>query len=419
MRDILDDNKNFLISIIVPVYNTEIFLQKCIDSILNQSYTNLEIIIVNDGSTDNSGYMCDTYAKKDKRIKVIHKENGGLSSARNVGLDICTGDYIAFVDSDDYIHPQFLEYMLKYCINYKSDITMCDYLSVNTDIDSLPLNSVETHIFMNSNDALHELVFGNKIPLIICCNKLYRNNLFNKLRFPEGKFHEDEFVAHRLLHNANKICSIDQYLYYYRRNDKSITGTAYSEHNFDRIIGRLERADFLKTIGMREEYVDVLKDIKSLIKNAEKYCLESENEKVKSKLNDIVKRYNEYSSDEYLDDEIDIGSDEKKYNCVNFPTHEKILIYGAGIIGRKVYDTINKDYISGWVDNMWFYLRKLNINIKPVTDILNIDFDWICLTQKNYRDRYRIKKQIIEWGIPEFKIGSAIIDKDEIKFVME
>ena len=205
------------ISIIVLVYNVEQYLENCIESILNQTFKDFELILVDDGSTDNSGKICDIYEKKDTRIKVIHKNNGGLSSARNTGLDIACGKYIGFVDSDDSIHPKMYEVLYNLIKNHKSDISCCNYKRTYDisckEHEELNLNEVIEMSNIEAIEKLYDKEIG--VRLVIACNKLYCKSLFDKIHYKVGRLHEDEFMAHRILYNSKKITYVDNELYYY------------------------------------------------------------------------------------------------------------------------------------------------------------------------------------------------------------
>ena len=214
-----------LVSVIVPVYNTEKYLDKCIDSICKQTYSFLEIILVDDGSTDQCGVICDKNSMEDNRIIVIHKENGGLSSARNAGLDIATGRYISFVDADDTLNLQFIEVLLKLCQKYDCDIAQCDFLTVTNKSLKLPLNPQQLLLFYSGKQALHEMCVGrDDIKYSVAWNKLYRRDLFDEIRYPLGMLHEDEFISYQLIWKAKKMVITNQYLYYYMQRSDSIMG---------------------------------------------------------------------------------------------------------------------------------------------------------------------------------------------------
>lgn len=218
-----------LISVIVPIYKVEQYLDKCIQSIQNQTYDNLEIILVDDGSPDRCGDICEQYAKEDNRIRVIHKENGGLADARNKGLDIARGDYIAFVDSDDYIHPQMYERMIKAAVEKQADIVISDWKKVYEGEE----NTIE---YRNTNEDNTQDVDGKKVQYLyfdepdsritytVAWNKLYTKEIFMNRRFPTGKVHEDEFVTFKTLYDAKKIVYLPEKLYLYLVRDVSIMG---------------------------------------------------------------------------------------------------------------------------------------------------------------------------------------------------
>ncbi len=211
-----------LISVIVPVYNVEKYLKKCIKSIMSQSYTNLEIILINDGSTDNSGKICDELKEQDKRIKVIHKSNGGLSDARNAGLKIANGKYIGFVDSDDYIAEDMFETLYNINKKYNSDISIVSFYEIYKDKvigvrDSKKLQE------LTKIDAMKELLIDTNIQSY-AWNKLFRRELFEGLEFPTNKNFEDIATTLLLFEKANKVVLLEKPKYYYVRRDDSIVG---------------------------------------------------------------------------------------------------------------------------------------------------------------------------------------------------
>lgn len=220
------------ISIIVPIYRVENYIGKCIDSIIRQTYNNLEIILVNDGSPDNCGKICDEYAKLDNRIKVIHKENGGLSDARNVGIEAASGKYIAFVDGDDYIHPQMYELMYNSIIENDADISVCRYKSVKEEESEKyeQINNVEWVVLESDKDKFEYSLGPNTIVCFtVAWNKLYKAEIFNDICYPYGKIHEDEFTTYKTIERAKKIVYTDNELYYYVQRDGSIMNKAFDK----------------------------------------------------------------------------------------------------------------------------------------------------------------------------------------------
>lgn len=219
------------ISIIVPVYNVEKYIHRCIDSILSQTFTNFELILVDDGSPDLCGKICDEYEKKDKRIKVIHKKNGGLSDARNAGLEVAQGEFIGFVDSDDYIESDMYEKLLKACELNNSKIAMCGRYNVIGE-NMYPLFSFEGCKIWESREAIDNLLSWENIDSS-ACDKLFSKELFENIRFPVGKYNEDIFVMCHIIHNSGKIVHIGDAKYFYFHRQNSITTEKFSEKKLD------------------------------------------------------------------------------------------------------------------------------------------------------------------------------------------
>lgn len=211
------------ISIIVPVYNTESYLKKCFDSIIAQTYTNLEIILVDDGSTDNSGKICDEYANKDARVKVIHKENGGMSDARNKGLDIATGDIITFVDSDDYIDKEMYEKMEALLVEHDADIVCCAYKLVNNkEVRDYSDGKV---VLFDEGEMFAEYISPTQgcMPSPAVWNRLYKRAIFDDIRFIEGRMYEDKDISCRTLAKCKKGVFINTAFYNYVYREGSVS----------------------------------------------------------------------------------------------------------------------------------------------------------------------------------------------------
>ena len=199
--------KKDLISVVVPIYKVEQYLEKCVNSILSQTYSNLEIILVDDGSPDNCPQICDNLVKQDKRIKVIHKPNGGLSDARNVGFESSTGKYVTFVDSDDYLNYNFIETLYNNLLNTNADMSIVGYQKVFEDSTVNQAETFQSEVlsFDNSN-KFEQLCAKHKLNFVIAWGKLYTRQLFNTIKFPVGKINEDEFVTHHVINTCQKIC---------------------------------------------------------------------------------------------------------------------------------------------------------------------------------------------------------------------
>ena len=210
-----------LISVIVPVYNVEKYLSKCLDSIISQTYKNLEIILVDDGSTDKSGSICDYYANMDKRVKVIHQSNKGGGAARNVALDLAVGDFITFVDSDDYISPKMFEYLHKQFAE-DIDIVECEYSEVYDEDFRF---SFEYDKFIAKTYTVLEAMKNHIMDINfkqVIYNKMYRKETMHNCRLPEGKKIDDEYFTYKVLGNAKKLIHINIPLYAYRQQELSI-----------------------------------------------------------------------------------------------------------------------------------------------------------------------------------------------------
>lgn len=222
---------NDLISLIIPVYNVEKYLDRCMESVVKQSYKELEIILVDDGARDSSGYMCDAWATKDERIKVIHKPNGGLSSARNSGLDIIKGSYVMFVDSDDILSKRLVSTLYRELIENQAELSICDPLHI---FDNVPLkfeDTGETRIF-EPVAAIKEMWYQKSF-LASAWGKLYKAELFNDIRFTVGRFYEDIDVMHEIFWKCKRIVYCNAKLYGYVHRDESITTQKFSKRDLD------------------------------------------------------------------------------------------------------------------------------------------------------------------------------------------
>ena len=258
-----------LISVIVPVYNVEHFLRYCVDSIIEQTYKNIEIILIDDGSTDASGTICDEYEKKDFRIKVIHKENGGLSDARNKGMQKACGEYYAFVDSDDFIARDYIAYLFELIDKNKAQISVCGYLKFyNYNImpqqrskmrgsnfldfgfrrnERMETNTKNKVCVYQTEEAIFHLLYQNGI-VTAAWGKLFHRSLFDKIAFPIGKLHEDIAIIYQLFDNADKVvCSKAEKYFYFQRNN-SIKNSAFNQQRMDYIFFTKECIQYMAKV---------------------------------------------------------------------------------------------------------------------------------------------------------------------------
>lgn len=279
-----------LISIIVPVYKVEEYLEFCLESIRAQTYQNIEIILINDGSPDHCPEICNHYAKMDERICVVHKKNGGLSDARNVGLQKAKGEYVAFIDSDDFVKNDYIESLYTQLQMNNADLVICDYqeVTMNTMED---LEYSKAPIIMNNSQALINTYVPQYHGMeFVTWGKLYKMSLFkdNNICFPVGKIHEDTFTTYKLLYYASKIVFFPKKLYFYRIREGSIMNSGFSEKNLDKLealeeaceffsdknelllLGYALNAQFVTCETMRKRCLNADRDIKKII--CKYYC---------------------------------------------------------------------------------------------------------------------------------------------------
>ncbi len=243
---------NELISIIVPVYNVEQYISKCIDSIINQTYKNIEIILVDDGSSDRSGCICDEYKEKDNRIIVIHKENGGMSDARNVGLKVASGKYIGFVDSDDYIEYDMFEKLYNNIIQYNANISMCSFIHEFPSGEKKEGKIFDKQItILTPMEALKNLIVEKNLSNHLW-NKLYERKLFEDIIFPFGKKMEDVSTLYKLFEKANTLVYDNSIEYHYIQRGNSIMGKIDLK-----LINDTEESVFEKNSYLKNKYPDL------------------------------------------------------------------------------------------------------------------------------------------------------------------
>lgn len=229
------------VSVIVPVYNVQSYLPFCIESILKQSFTDIEVLLVDDGSTDESAKLCDAWAERDSRVQVIHKDNGGLSSARNAGLEVARGRYIAFVDADDTIHPQMFEILYEAIKETDTKLAICNFVQTTEPIVQWPeLQKRHPTKTVTRDDIFRSIT----VEYVVAWNKLYHQSLFKDIRYPIGRYHEDEFVAHQIFWLTDTVAFVDVPLYGYLQRAGSITACQMNERYIDALDAFRGRIDF-------------------------------------------------------------------------------------------------------------------------------------------------------------------------------
>lgn len=224
-----------LISIIVPVYQVEPYLEKCLLSIISQTYSNLEIILIDDGSKDRCPVICDEFAQKDNRFKVLHISNAGIANARNLGVENSTGSYISFVDSDDFISNDYIEYLYQLLIEYNAEISACSFQYINESGTRLiPSKATEDVLEFSKEEALEHLLFNQKFHNS-SWGKLYKKELFQEITFPKGHLYEDLAVTYKVVAAANHIVYGDSEKYFYLQRAHSILNSTFSRQHMDSV----------------------------------------------------------------------------------------------------------------------------------------------------------------------------------------
>lgn len=246
-------DKTPLISLIIPVYNARKYITQCLYSVMNQTYKNLEIIVVDDGSNDGSLDLCEEIAANDSRICLIHQENAGPSAARNIGLDNANGEYISFIDSDDYISEKMIANLYSLLVCENADMSVCNFERYDEKTKEYSSSEIKTSDeIINSNVALERLFKPNALLLVLVWNKLYKRKLWDNVRFPLGLLHEDEVVAHHILGKCKRIAITPDVLYIYRKTSGSIMERPYNITRCDRYYAFSDRALFVNRTNRKD-----------------------------------------------------------------------------------------------------------------------------------------------------------------------
>ena len=251
------------LSIIVPIYNVEKYLRECVDSILNQTFTDFELILVDDGSPDGCPQICDAYAEQDNRVRVIHQKNDGLSAARNAGIEAARGNWLSFIDSDDFIAPDFLGKLYTAVKNANADCAICGIQLAKEDGKPLttPDNMNVQEGVWTGIDILNTMKKRANTPYLVAWNKIYRRELFQDIRYPVGRLNEDNFIFAELFHTARTVVCIAEPLYYYRQREGSIMRSQYTVRNLDAMWGFVDCYKYFQAYGMEELLVPTEKRI--------------------------------------------------------------------------------------------------------------------------------------------------------------
>lgn len=403
------------VSVIIPIYNVENYLVKCMESVQNQTFDDIEIIAVNDGSTDGSRRLLDEMKLKDDRIIIVDKKNEGLSSARNVGIDIAKGEYIAFIDSDDWVDKEYIKRMYDVCVDYGCDIVQCSYEDIFVYQDSsstrqTSINSVPT--FYTGREFCYAMYTLLSWRCNLTWNKLYKKSLFDNIRFPYGKIHEDEFTTYKIIWSAKKIATISDRLYYYRYRKGSIMNESYDKKRLHASEAYTERENFFENQGEIE--------LLYLAKKYHRDWIVRQKSIVKKMPNDSKKDY----MMTYLDSkEVELVQNmdrlgDSKVNRIGgsiFPFSRikkgsSIILYGGGHVGRQYYRQVymqNYCNIVLWVDKNAEECRTRGIPVESIEHIsgCNCEWDYIVIAIKDRQIVYDIIQMLMKkYSIPANKI---------------
>lgn len=278
--------KEELISVIIPIYNTEKYLKECIKSVVNQSYDNLEIILINDGSTDKSKEICETWKEKDFRIRLINQINMGAAMAKNTGLDAIKGDLFLILDSDDLLHQNNIEILYNCMQKENSDIIEACHTTIFEKFKKVNIDQNKKIQSFNTENALKELIISRKFHQTPW-NKLYKTSLLKDIRFPKGRYIDDEYWTYKLFANAKKITWVDHEIYYYRQHEQSTMGRQYSIKRLDGIDALYERYNFMKDKFPNLNKLSYKAFLINSMYNFQKLCMFSELDKDKKYRNDL------------------------------------------------------------------------------------------------------------------------------------
>lgn len=376
--------KEALISIIVPVYNVEEYLVKCIESILNQTYKRIQVILVDDGSTDNSSNLCDSYALTDKRIIVIHKENGGLVSARKAGLKVATGDYIGFVDGDDYIEPDMFEQLYNVLIESDVDFVHSGYKKNELDyIYSVSNACIYCMSEMNRIDFYKNMIFDSTNPQYIfpsIWSKLFRKELILKayMEVPDCQsYGEDLLALCNCIYNCNKVAVMAEGYYHYRIRENSLS------HRKD-VKALINEYRLYEALCNLFERLNILQECEAVL---QKFLANNAIGSIACITGKNVEQYRYPNIQKLLD--------------------KRIIIFGAGKVGRDYYSQIsryNRCRIVAWVDNNYKNFSYDFCEIQEVDTILKVDYDYILIAVMMENMAKTIKKELENKGVEHDKI---------------
>lgn len=333
-----------LISVVIAAYNIEQYLGKCIESVQCQTYSNLEIIVVNDGSKDNVSKIAHGYASKDERIKVVDKENGGLSDARNAGIDIAQGEYIVIVDGDDYIQRDMIEKMYDRIISENAQLCICGIRVVDENdkiLDNvMTIDKKFTNISFTREEMYDLLIDYFNWYYVVAWNKLYKKELFDNIRYPKGKIHEDEFLIHHIVGKCQKITLLEDSLYNYVQRNQSITHSGYKLSQLDNVEAFGDRAQFFLSLKQDARAYRMLVRMRNALLDG---CVALKKNKTVEKKEKIDRLYLKFR-ELYAQVDLNQTDGEKKKQMERMNKSLQLAIYTSAIYWHNIKDRVFRRY---------------------------------------------------------------------------
>lgn len=336
-----------ILTIIVPIYKVEPYLRQCIDSILNQTWEEFELILIDDGSPDKCGEICDEYSQKDQRIKVIHQENKGLSAARNNGVDIARGKYLTFIDSDDWLKPDMYETLITLAETYNTDIAECGYVKA---YDNGLVENINFSYSIQVIDGITALQDFHKgiIRRVVVWNKIYRKTLWENIRFPVGKVHEDEFTTYKLYYKADRILQLDAGLMYYRQRPDSFIGKGFEEKKFANFREAFqEKQEFFHREGLKS--LQDLAGVETTASLMDAYLEMHKQKRLRAKARQIKKQFNRELK--YLQQTADVSLKHRALLSLFYISPVLYLVFRKYEIAPRLKQNRNFKTIYAWLIN--------------------------------------------------------------------
>ncbi len=393
----IEQKDNPLVSVIIAAFNVEQYIKQSVGSVRDQKYNNLEIIVVDDGSTDSTGEICDALSADDSRIKVVHKKNGGLSDARNAGLDVAHGDYISFLDADDAYHPRFVETLLCAAQENDCEISMGAFFATRE----------QTGHFVQTKDPIIEVMSGGEaarrchgrtnLEYIVTWNKLFKRELFDDVRYPLGEIQEDEFITWKLFLKAKRLVYVHAFLHVYLQSFTSLMGANYSRKRLQVIVALKERRDYFDNSGYYDEALSLADRINVELDDGIR-ILESRGEDISDLV--LEKEMNRHAEDEII-------SHQHPFPLESIGKDSNVVIYGYGKLGRSYKKQLEKSRMAGSITCVDRFALRANKGVCSLDAVLDPTVDYVVIAIMNKEKATEIFNMLLSIGVDKEKIVIA------------